>query len=531
MTLAEPWRLLALLVVPALWWLSLPSRPQTAVLTPHLQQWQSALAALRRRPPRWSRWRFLLLALAAAFAALAFAGPIASGEPGASRLVVVLDASASMAARGPDGRTAWARATDALRTALPTVPADVEVTLLRAGGPLLRRHGASARALHDLRDPAGALDADLATLAADAGRQPGAVVWTLTDGQGGRPLPTAGARTVVRAAGSNAAVLAVRLVDRWPLPALDLEVDVAAFVDAPVAAALRVSGALAAPSERNVELAPSTARTEAFAVERLAAGGELAVRIELPGDVLAADDVWRAELPPLPAPRIAVLADAEAGPFVAVAAEALAAEVGGSVVAAAGDQPVGVLLVDGGAVDLVAGAARAVTFGARLRGADAPSAWPAPVVADWDRQGALTRGLDLSELRLQRAWRGVLPAGEAFLWADDAGVRTPLAVVVAGAGGGGGIASVHFAFRLQDGNLPLLAAFPQLLRRAFVRSYGEGAAPRVRSEPPPAGERDLRVAAAGDDVPLPPFATPPRDLAPWCVLLALAALALRAFVR
>jgi hypothetical protein len=527
-TLAEPWRLLALLVVPVLWWLSLPSRPQTAVLTPHLQQWQLALAALRRRPPRWSRWRFLLLAMAAAFAALAFAGPLVPGEPGASRLVVVLDASASMAARGPDGRTAWARATDALRTKLPTVPADVEVTLLRAGGPLLRRHGASARALHDLGDPAGELDADLATLAADAGRQPGAAVWTLTDGQGGRPLPTAGARTVLRAAGSNAAVLAVRLVDRWPLPALDLEVDVAAFVDAPAIAALRVSGAIAAPSERTVELAPSTVRTEAFALERLAAGGELAVRIELPGDVLAGDDVWRVELPPLPAPRIAVLADAEAGPFAAVAAEALAAEVGGSVVAAAGDQPVGVVLVEGGAIDLAPGAARAVTFGARMRGAAEATAWPTPVVADWDRHGALTRGLDLSELRLQRAWRGVLPAGEPFLWADDAGVRTPLAVVVAGTGG---MASVHFAFRLQDGNLPLLTAFPQLLRRAFVRSYGEGAAPRVRSEQPSAGERDLRVAAVGDDVALPPFATPERDLAPWCVLLALAAVALRAFVR
>jgi hypothetical protein len=163
-----------------------------------------------------------------------------------------------------------------------------------------------------------------------------------------------------------------------------------------------------------------------------------------------------------------------------------------------------------------------------MRGAAEATAWPTPVVADWDRHGALTRGLDLSELRLQRAWRGVLPAGEPFLWADDAGVRTPLAVVVAGTGG---MASVHFAFRLQDGNLPLLAAFPQLLRRAFVRSYGEGAAPRVRSEQPSAGERDLRVAAVGDDVALPPFATPERDLAPWCVLLALAAVALRAFVR
>ncbi len=527
MILAEPWRLLALLALPLLWWLSLPSRPQTAVLTPHLQQWQLALAALRRRPPRWSRWRLLLLALAAAAAALAFAGPSLPGTPGAERLVVVLDGSASMAARGADGRTAWERATAAVRDRLAEVPPHVDVALLRAGGPLRRRHGASARALHDLGEPAGGLDADLVALAAEAGSQPGVAVWTLTDGQGQRALPEVGARTILRAAGPNAAVLAVRLVDRWPLPALDLEIDVAAWTEGAATAALRVAGAVKASAERAVELAPAMVRTEAVAVERTAAGGELVVRLELAGDVLAADDVWRAELPPLPAPRIAVLADAEAGPFVAVAAEALAAEVGGSVVAGAGDQPVGVLLVDGGAVELAPGAARAVTFGARLRGGAEPAAWSSPVVADWDRAGALTRGLDLSELRLLRAWRAVLPPGEPFLWADDAGVRTPLAVVASG----DGVASVHFAFRLQDGNLPLLAAFPQLLRRAFVRSYGDGAAPRVRTEPPTAGERDLRAAAMGDDAPLPALATPPRDLAPWCVLLALAALALRAFVR
>lgn len=529
MTFAEPLRLLALLLVlPLLWWLSQPSRPRTAQLTPHLAQWQAALAALRRRPPRLARLRFLLLALAAAGAVAAFAGPTLPGRPGAERLVVVLDGSASMGARGADGRSGWERAQAALRAGFAELPADLPVTLLRAGGPLLRRHGAAARALLDLGAPAGGQDADLGTLAREIHGVAGAAVWTLTDGQGAAALPGVGARTALRATGPNAAVLAVACDDKWPLPELELAVDVAAWADAAVTAQLVVDGALAAPMTRAVELAPGERRRETFAVARAGAGGPLVVRVVLAGDVLAGDDAWRAALPPLPAPRIAVLADAEAGPYANVAAAALAEEVGGQVVAAADKAAVGVLLVDGGSAPLAAGAVRAITFGTRLGAATAPpTPWLAPVVADWDRSGPLGAGLDLSDLRVAQAWRDVLPPGEPFLWADDAGVRTPLAVVA----GSGDVASVHFAFRLQDANLPLLAAFPQLLRRAFVRSYGEGAAIASVSAPPAAGEQDLRRAQDGDDVPLPAFATPAVDLCGWCLLAALLALALRAFVR
>ena len=529
MSFAEPLRLLALLVaLPLLWWLSLPSRPRTAQLTPHLAQWQAALAALRRRPPRLARLRFLLLALAGSAAIAAFAGPVLRGRPGVERLVVVLDGSASMGARSAAGLSAWDRAQTALRAGFAQLPADLPITLLRAGGPLLRRHGAAARALLDLGEPAGSQDGDLATLAREIQGVASAAVWTLTDGQGGSALPGVGARTVLRATGPNAAVLSVACEDRWPLPGLELVVDVAAWTDGNVTAELVVEGALDASATRAVELAPGQRRRETFAVARAGTGGPLVVRVALAGDVLAADDAWRAELPPLPAPRIAVLADAEAGPYAAVAAAALAEEVGGAVVAAADKASVGVLLVDGGAAPIAAGAVRAITFGTRLGADSAPATpWRAPVVADWDRSGPLGAGLDLSDLRVAQAWRDVLPAGEPFLWADDAGVRTPLAVVA----GNGDVASVHFAFRLQDANLPLLAAFPQLLRRAFVRSYGPGAAIAAASAPPPAGEQDLRVAHHGADVALPAFAAPDVDLSAWFLLAALFALALRAFVR
>ncbi|MGB3967262.1 MAG: hypothetical protein WBO45_11060, partial [Planctomycetota bacterium] len=176
---------------------------------------------------------------------------------------------------------------------------------------------------------------------------------------------------------------------------------------------------------------------------------------------------------------------------------------------------------------LAPGKVRALTFGSALAPGPAPEPWRGPFALDWDRSNALTAGLDLSELMVQQAWRGVLPAGQPLLWANEAGGNEPLAVVV----GDGQVASVHFAFRLQDSNLPLLPAFPQLLRRAFVRSYGSGAAATVLTPPAPLAEVDLRGPAVAADRALPAFAAADVALWPWCLLAGLLALALRAWVR
>ena len=179
-------------------------------------------------------------------------------------------------------------------------------------------------------------------------------------------------------------------------------------------------------------------------------------------------------LPPLPAPRIAALAESDESNFATVAAATLAEEVGGEVVANTSDASVGMLLVDGGLVPLLSddgrvAKRRALTFGTRLADSVDAEVWRSPTPLDWSRSSPLTVGLDLSELRIDRAWRGILPRGEPFLWQQDGDQRVPLGVLV----DGGTTASMHLAFRLQDSNLPLLAAFPQLLRRAFVRSYGK----------------------------------------------------------
>ncbi|HEB53622.1 MAG TPA: hypothetical protein ENI87_10260 [bacterium] len=533
MNLSEPRFLWALLALPLLWWLAQPPRPRQHVFTPHLAQWQAAMRALHRRPPRGSWLRWLLLAVALTAAAFAAAGPSRPGTAGAERLVVLLDASASMGAAAA-GEPAFARARRRLAQTLAQVPASVDVTVVRCGGELLRRHGAAARALQDLGEPSGALAVDLVA-AARAIADARTAVWTLTDGQGQPRLPDVGALTVFDTKGPNAALVDARIEDAWPLPELRLEVDVVAYAeprsDGRIAAELLVAGAVRPLAPTPVLLVPGQVTTVPLSLVRRPAGGELRVAVRLADDRLPDDDGRRWRLPALPAPRIAVLADEEAGPFVSAAGEALAVEVAGEVVAAHAGTEVGLLLADGGLVPLAPGTVRALTFGSRLDPAVelAPRALAGAV--EWDRTLALTRGLDLSELRVERCWPATLPAGEPFLWVIDGGERVPLGVVV---DGGEDRASVHFAFRLADANLGLLAAFPQLLRRAFVRCYGKAGAIAATSPgggAVAAGETDLRTAARAPDRPLPPFAVAERPLGRWFVALGLLALALRACVR
>ncbi len=522
----HPERLWWLLALPLLWWLAQPPRPSVVHWTPHLPEVQKALAALRRRPPRRSTLRLVCSLAAAAAVVLAYAGLATQGVPGPQRLVVLLDASASMAASAAGRPSAFAAAQERLRAQLAVVPEHVDVTVLRCGGPLLRRHGAHARAARDLGGPAGGLAAPLADVAE---RLPAdTAVWTLTDGQGQARLPARGALTVFDVAGPNAAVLAARLTDGWPLPQLEVAVDLIAFAAGPNAVVVRAGGDAVEPTERTLTLSPGVATTLTLPLLRRAAGGELVVAVELAGDVLAADDRWSCRLPALPAPTIAVLADAEAGPYAHVAAAALAAEVGGRVAPAEGAPTAGLLVVDGGEVAIEPGRVRALCFGSRLAGVPRGPVWLEPRIVDWDRRQPWLQDLDLSLLRIAVALPETLPAGQPFLWGEaPSGERAPLAVTA----GGPERRSVHFAFRLADGNLPLLPAFPQLLRRAFVHAHAEAAAPTGQRAPLAVGEQDLLRRPAAADRTLPAFGAPPTSVAGALLLAALALLALRAWLR
>ena len=64
MILQHPEYLWALAALPLMWWMSRPPAPRRRVWTGHLEQWQLAMQSLRRRPPRGSWLRFVLLAVA-----------------------------------------------------------------------------------------------------------------------------------------------------------------------------------------------------------------------------------------------------------------------------------------------------------------------------------------------------------------------------------------------------------------------------------------------------------------------------------
>lgn len=526
MTLERPEFLWALAAAPLLWWWSRPPAPREQVLTAHFDQWQLALRALRRRPPRGSLLRFLLLLLALAAASLAAAGPRSAATPGPQRLVVLFDGSLSMASQ-VGGATAAAQARARAEAQLAAIPPHVDVNLLRCGGDLRRRYGDAARRLTDLGAPAGALDVDVAELA-DSLWDEDTETWLLTDGQGQVRTPARGALDVFDARGENASIVGIRAEDLWPLPELAVEVTAVVHASAGAQVEVLARGAVEGGEERRrLEWRDGQPATARFDLRRLAAGGSLELRVELAGDALAEDDRRVLELPPLPAPRVAVLADEAAGPFAAAAAEALAQEVGGRVVPATTGGEVGLLLVDGGAADLEPGGARALTFGSILAGQPEPEPWVSPGDLDWDREHVLTRGLDLSELRVDRAWRGLLPEGEPLVWSLEGGRRAPLAVLAQG----DGVASLHFAFRLRDANLPLLAAFPQLLRRGFVRSYDRAVKLQADAPALPASELDLRYAQPAQSRPLRTFGAPGESLARWCVAVGLLALGLRALFR
>jgi hypothetical protein len=125
------------------------------------------------------------------------------------------------------------------------------------------------------------------------------------------------------------------------------------------------------------------------------------------------------------------------------------------------------------------------------------------------------------------ALRRSLPDGQPLLWGAVPGAPDePLAVLVETPQA----ASLHFAFRLQDSNLALLPAFPQLLRRAFLRGHRHVGAV-AQGALLPASESDLLACGGGADRPLPDFGRPGEDLSPLCLLAALLLLAVRSCLR
>src|SRR5690606_4932760 len=152
------------------------------------------------------------------------------------------------------------------------------------------------------------------------------------------------------------------------------------------------------------------------------------------GGAVAGDDRVALELA-RPAGRIGLLEHGDRPDwFLAQAAAWLAELAGGEPIAATPGTEVDFLLVGGGR--LAAVPERSATFGTAFSAEPMPPAEEA--VRDWDRQHPWTRGLDFSEVVVERTVPPEgLPAGRPLLF----GERGPLAVAV----GAEGRASLHTA--------------------------------------------------------------------------------------
>ena len=271
---------------------------------------------------------------------------------------------------------------------------------------------------------------------------------------------------------------------------------------------------------------PGASKTIEFACERDVNGGSIQVQCALDGDALAADDVAEIMFGPLPRTQIAVQAEGDDATFAKAACKALADAVGGAVVEAKPGMSVGFLLVDGGTGSLPKDPGPALTFGLARKESQP---WPSPLIVDWDRSDPIFEGVDLSELEIAQALAETLPAGRVLMTGQlPDGSSAPLCVLEDGARG----RAVHFAFRLQDSNLGLLAAFPQILLRCFERTQLQGRSLAVRSEVTDPAESDLTKLSGGAAVQAAPvWSTPPQDLAAWFAIAALLLLALRSGLR
>ncbi|MSR38000.1 MAG: hypothetical protein EXS02_04080 [Planctomycetes bacterium] len=528
-TLTSPLQLWWLaLLLPLIFWLHLPPRPRQVHWTAHLPQWLLAERTVRRRPPRFRALRWLLLTLAVIAVVMAQSGPLSKSQPGPRKLLVLLDGSASMAAPGAD--SCFARAIEIVRKKIATLPLHIEVEVVLIGAEVTRMSGSFARALAVSYEPMGELPAPLSEFAKAASADPETAVWLLTDGQvaaGKVPgLPAGVGYQSIGQPKTNVALTVEQIEDAWPRPQLRLQIVVHNFGPR-VPCHLRVSGALSAAVPDQLLDLPDMGSSEIrLDLLRSPAGGEITLRVQADGDALASDDVVLLRVSPLPVPRIAVLADDQGKVFVTAAATALAEEVGGSVVDGKSGEQVSFLLIEGGSTELTAGSEAFAAFGVRSGGASAES-YAQPTGIDWERSSPLLKGLDLSDLYIQNALLAPLPLGLVLMQGlDSSGASRPLMVLCNGAHA----ASLHTAFRLQDSNLPLLPAFPQILRRMLVAAQGGGIA-IPKPARPSLFESDLTRIPAPREVGLLPLGAPGDDLAPLCLLCAAALVALRLCLR
>ncbi len=294
--------LLALLAVPAVVVLHLFRRRHRPRVVSAVFLWREPgrAPAAGRKLDRLRRSASLLLeAAAAALLALAFAGLTFPGAGDPRHLVAVLDASASMSARGADGPSAAARAADLVRERVAALPSGSRVTLIESGprakilsGPAaFPADAVSALARYDPRDASHDLTPALA-LALEISRE--GRVLLLTDLFEPDALPP---EVEVLSVGEPARNVAIASAERARGGEGEKErarLAVRSYSDETERRTLSVRAAGETVLERAIEIEPSGRTALAFDLPP----GSPAIEVALDSDALAIDD--RALLVPEP---------------------------------------------------------------------------------------------------------------------------------------------------------------------------------------------------------------------------------------
>ncbi|MEO0481067.1 MAG: hypothetical protein AAF196_16470 [Planctomycetota bacterium] len=531
MDFEAPQRLLALLVLPLLWLLSLRPKPRRSFQTAHWNVWQRALR-VQTRPPR-PRLRFLLLALAFLAVSLASAGTTIGRREGPSRLIVLVDRSASTGRVASPGNDAMQVLRNRLRDELRDWSGETNLRLVLCGEGVEVEETKLDLAFEQ---PAfttllQGCEVDLEALAKAGSADSSAAIVVVGDEQTSVP-PSAASLRFRSSQTIRRGILSARCEDDWPLSTIRVRLDL--FDE-------RIGTNAEEPLTLAVQGAPRQIGVEAFPIEGdLERGVELTfergsggrLRLTLNGeDGFEADDWVEFVVPAPPRRRVVALGDSEAIEDAAgFVRDLFGLEASEGSVAASG---AAVVLADGGRFD--SWTPGMLSFGVHTA-ADTRSVEDGEAfLVDWDREHPLLQGLDLSEMRVRRRLpRDFAPDGAQVLLRGRDG---PLLVSWEDDGG----RSLHAAFRLEDSNLWRLPAFPRLLRRAVRWLILGQAAPLEpsatgllnRSESlgfperrisPVSQEDPTELLAAG--FPLLP-ADPGRSLAAPLVVLAILLLGLR----
>ncbi len=302
--LAQSWALLGLLALPALAALYFLRRRFRRQPVSSLLLWTQA-ARPREGGRRWERLTaplsFFLEALALILLTVAAADPRRTLPQARRPLIAVLDDSASMAARGPDGLTPRERAERALaETAAARETASVRLIYAglepRSGEPSTGGAWRSGLAEWTCRAPGDSLERAL-SLAHELGRGRARIL-VLTDRAPAVPPEGAGVRW--RAFGQPVPNAAIVTAARSPGAARDrILVEIAGFAGAPFDARVTIRGVSPSPETRGLRLDPA-APPQRLSFETPSDAGD--IEIALSDDALAADN--QAVL--LPAPRMPV---------------------------------------------------------------------------------------------------------------------------------------------------------------------------------------------------------------------------------